>query len=98
MKIGPKIMFLKHEALQKKALFSKTEKYYCLSMFINHLPQFNVFNFVFKSSLSTISIKRVNAVPLWDFCASDFEVTLKIVTNSRIIYRNDNIARLVKVN
>ena len=34
----------------------------------------------FKSSLSTISIKRVNAMPLWDFLPSSFEVVLKIMT------------------
>ena len=30
----------------------------------------------FKSSWSTISIKKVNAMPLCDFCASDFEVAI----------------------
>ena len=33
----------------------------------------------FKSSLSTISIKGVSTMPLWDFCASDFKVVLKII-------------------
>ena len=66
-------------------------------------------NSYFKSSLSTISIKSVNAMSLWYFLQSHFEVVLKIMTiaelfivmnndNSRIIYRNDNIARLVKLN
>ena len=34
----------------------------------------------FKSSLYIISIKRVNAMPLWDFLQSNFEVVLKIQT------------------
>ena len=38
-------------------------------------------------------------MPLGDFCASDFEVTLKIINNnSRIVYCNESIAWLVKVN
>ena len=33
----------------------------------------------FQNSLSTFSIKRVNAMPLWDFCVSNSEVALKII-------------------
>ena len=61
-----------------------------LSMFISHIPPPNVSSFVFqklvdylmfrpsyfKSSLSTISIKRVNAMPL----RSNIDVVLKIMT------------------
>ena len=34
----------------------------------------------FESSLFTIAIKRVNAMPLWDFLQNHFEVVLKIMT------------------
>ena len=51
----------------------------------------------FKSSLSTISIKRVNATPLWDFCISDFEVALRIIIIAELFIVTA-IARLVKVN
>ena len=34
----------------------------------------------FKKSLSTLSIKSVNAMPLLDFLQSHFEVVLKIMT------------------
>ena len=65
----------------RKALFSETEKCYCLSMFINHIPVTHLMfsTSYFKSSVSTISIKRVNAMPLWDFCESDFEAALKMI-------------------
>ena len=49
----------------------------------------------FQNSLSTFSIERVNEIPLWDFCASDSQ-SVENNNYSRIIYRNDNIARLVK--
>ena len=54
------------------ALFSETEKCYCfpcLSVEYHHLMFSTSY---FKSSLSTISIKRVNAMPLWDFFAVQF--------------------------
>ena len=50
----------------------------------------------FQNSLSTFSIERVNGIPLSDFYPSDFQRALKNNNHSRIIYRNDNIARLVK--
>ena len=38
----------------------------------------------FKSSLSTISIKNVNAMPFWHFCTSDFQVAiLKMIIRTR---------------
>ena len=52
-----------------------------LSMFINHIPPSYVFNSVlFQRLLSTILIKSVNAMPLWDFLQSHFEVVFKIMT------------------
>ena len=33
----------------------------------------------FQNSLSTFSVERVNEIPLWDFCASDFRRVLKII-------------------
>ena len=33
----------------------------------------------FQNSLSTFSIERVNGIPLWNFCASDFQRALKII-------------------
>ena len=33
----------------------------------------------FQNSLSTFSIERFNEIPLWDFCASDFQRVLKII-------------------
>ena len=58
---------------------SITEKCYCLSIFIYHLPHLMFSTSYFRNSLSTFSIKRVNAMPLWDFCVSDFEVALKVI-------------------
>ena len=63
------------------------------SSIIHVCPHLMFSTLYFKSSLSTISIKKVNAIPLWDFCTSDFENDNK----NPIIYRNDNVARLVKV-
>ena len=50
----------------------------------------------FQNSLFTFSIERVNEIPLWDFCESDFQRVLKIIIIAELIYRNDNISRLVK--
>ena len=33
----------------------------------------------FQNSLSMFSINRVNRMPLWNFCASDFQRALKII-------------------
>ena len=33
----------------------------------------------FQNSLSMFSIERVNEIPLWDFCESDFQRVLKII-------------------
>ena len=33
----------------------------------------------FQCSLSTLSIERVNGIPLWDFYVSDFQRALKII-------------------
>ena len=33
----------------------------------------------FQNSLSMSSIERVNRIPIWDFCASDFQRALKII-------------------
>ena len=51
-----------------------------LSMFINHIPPSMFSTSYFKSSLSAISIKSVNAIPLWDFLPSNFEVVLTKMT------------------
>ena len=62
------------------ALFSETEQCYCFpcsSIIYRHL-MFSAF--YFKGSLSTISIKSVNAMPLWNFLQDHFEVVLKIMT------------------
>ena len=66
--------------LLKKALFSETEKCHCFpcsSIIYRHL-MFSTSHF--KGSLSTILIKSVNAMPLWDFLQSHFEVVFKIIT------------------
>ena len=65
------------------ALFSKTEKCYCFlcSSVIRHL-MFSIS--YFKRSLSTLSIKSVNAMPLWDFLQSHFEAVLKIMTIAKL--------------
>ena len=83
----------------KKALFSKPEKCYCFSMFINHTckPPSDVFNFVFQKLFVLNFNKKIDAVPLWDFCTSDLKVAI-LKLKSLIIYRNDNVARLMKVN
>ena len=33
----------------------------------------------FQNSLFSFSIERVNEIPLWDFCVSDFQRVLKII-------------------
>ena len=65
---------------RKKALFSETENCYCFpcSSAVCHHLMFSAS--YFKSSLSTISIKRVNAMPLWDFLQINFRMVLKIMT------------------
>ena len=66
--------------LLKNARFSEIEKCYCFpcSSIIYRHPMFSTS--YFKSSLSTISMKSVNAMPLSDFLQSHFEVVLKIMT------------------
>ena len=53
----------------------------------------------FKSSLSKISIKGVNAMPLWEFLQSHFEGVLKIMTIAELfVVMTVSIAGLVKLN
>ena len=66
------------------ALFSETDKCYCFpcsSITYCHLMLLTLY---FKSSLSTISIKSVNAVPIWDFLRSHFEVVMRIMTIAKV--------------
>ena len=85
----------------KKALFSETEKCYCLSMFITHtcMPPSDVFNFVFhklfvhdfnEEGKCNASLGFLHK----QFQSGDFENDNK----NPIIYCNDNVTRLVKVN
>ena len=39
----------------------------------------------FQNSLFSFSIERVNEIPFWDFCASDFQRVLKIIAELFII-------------
>ena len=39
----------------------------------------------FQNSLFSFSIERVNEIPLWDFCASDFQRVLKIIAELFIV-------------
>ena len=39
----------------------------------------------FQNSLSLSSIERVNEIPLWDFCASDFQRVLKIIAELFVV-------------
>ena len=56
-----------------------------LSMFISHIYRHLMFSTsYFKSSLSTISIKSVNAMPPWDFLQSHFEMVLKLMTIAKL--------------
>ena len=48
----------------------------CSSVIYPHLP---LSLSHFQNSLSTFSIERVNEIPIWDFCASDFQRVLKII-------------------
>ena len=50
----------------------------------------------FQNSLSTFSIERVNEIPILGFLRERFSKSGENNNHSRIIYRNDNIARLVK--
>ena len=38
-----------------------------------------------QTSLFSFSIERVNEIPLWDFCASDFQRVLKIIAELFIV-------------
>ena len=49
----------------------------------------------FQNSLSTFSIERVNGIPPGDFYPERFSESIENNNHSRIIYRNDNIARVV---
>ena len=42
-------------------------------------PLSTAFTISFTNSLSTFSIERVSGIPLWDFCASNFQRALKII-------------------
>ena len=46
------------------------------SVMYPHLP---LSPYHFRNSLSTFSIERVNEIPLWNFCTSDFQRVLKII-------------------
>ena len=48
----------------------------CSSVIYPHLPLSPSY---FQNALSTFSIERVNEIPLWDFCASDFQRVLKMI-------------------
>ena len=50
----------------------------------------------FQNSLSTFSIERVNGIPLLDFLPERFSKGIENNNHSRIIYRNEKIARVVK--
>ena len=39
----------------------------------------------FQNSLFSFSIERVNEIPLWDFCASEFQRVLKIIAELFIV-------------
>ena len=56
--------------------------------------------FHFQNSLSTFSIERGNGISIWDiylgFLPERFSKSTENNNHSRIFYRNDNIARLVK--
>ena len=55
------VSLLKSLSMTNKALLLfGAKKYYCLSIFINHIPYLLFSTSCFKSSLSTISIKRIN--------------------------------------
>ena len=62
----------------KKALFFQTKKCYCLSMLsiIHVCPHLMFSTLYFKSSLSTILIKKDNVMHFLDFCTRDFEVAI----------------------
>ena len=53
----------------------------CSSVIYPHLP-FSPSHF--QNSFSTFLIERVNEIPLWDFCASDFQRVLKIIIISEL--------------
>ena len=50
----------------------------------------------FQNSVSTFSIERVNEIPVLGFLRERFSKSVENNNHSRIIYRNDNIARLGK--
>ena len=66
----------------------------CSSIIYRHLMFSTSY---FKGSLSTILIKSVNAMPLWDFLQSHFEVVFKIMTIAELLIVENNIARLIKL-
>ena len=54
----------------------------CSSIIYHHLYRFH--HLISKAPLSTFLIERVNEIPLWDFCASDFQRVLKIIIISEL--------------
>ena len=46
---------------------------------LSYTPNLLVSPSHFQNSLSMFSIARVNGIPLWDFCPSDFQRALKII-------------------
>ena len=56
-------------------------------MFINHMPPSNVVIFVFQRLFVHDFLGGgggVDAMPLWDFCAGDFEVALGIMVMAEL--------------
>ena len=66
-----------------------------LPMFISHTPPSNVFNFVFQKVLVHDFNKEGKCNATLGFLAEQFLGGIENNDNRRIIYRNDNVARLV---
>ena len=69
---------------------------YCISMFICYILPSNAFTFAFPKLFVHIFNRESLWDAFWDFCASDFSKSIGNNNHSRIIYCNDDTARLVK--
>ena len=50
----------------------------------SYTPIYRFHHLISKAPLSKFLIERVNEIPLWDFCASDFQRVLKIIIISEL--------------
>ena len=75
------MFFLKVDRFLHPSMADNVISCRCSSVIYPHLP---LSPSHFQNSLSTFLIERVNEIPLWDFCASDFQRVMKIIIISEL--------------